>query len=103
MKRVLVTGASGFLGGLLALRLSDAGFHLNLASRTVKASDAGMRHFAVGEVGPRTDWRWALEDCDAVVHLAAQLPMPGVRDEAFDEVNDRGTARLVEQAAACGV
>src|SRR5262245_48291580 len=103
MKRVLVTGASGFLGGLLARRLSDAGLALNLASRTARASDAGMRHSAVGEVGPRTDWRPALEDCDAVVHLAAQVPMAGVEDEAFDQVNDQGTARLAEQAAASGV
>src|SRR5262245_26616190 len=102
MKKVLVTGASGFLGRLLAQWLSDAGFALSLAGRTAKASDAGMRHFAVGDVGPLTDWRPALEDCDAVVHLAAQLPMPGVAEEAFDEVNDRGTARLVEQAGASG-
>ncbi len=57
-------------------------------------------YFAVGEIGSRTDWRAALQGCEAVVHLAAQVPLPGVSDEAFDEVNDRGTARLIEQCAA---
>ncbi len=102
MKRILVTGASGFVGGLLVQRLLDAGFALNLPGRMVKpqAREGQIRHFAVGEVGSQTDWRPALDDCEAVVHLAAQLPNPGVSEEAFSEVNDRGTGRLIEQAAA---
>jgi UDP-glucose 4-epimerase len=104
MKRVLVTGASGFVGGLLVQRLLDAGFPLSLAGRAAQspAAEARGRYFAVGEVDSKTDWRPALADCDAVVHLAAQIPQPGVRDEAFEEVNDRGTARLLDQAEASG-
>src|SRR4029453_8278911 len=94
IRRVLVTGASGFVGGLLVKRLRDAAFALNLAGRTAKASSAEMRHFAVGGISPLTEWRPALEGCDAVVHLAAQVPLPGVPDDAFSDVNDRATARL---------
>jgi UDP-glucose 4-epimerase len=102
MKRILVTGASGFVGGLLVRRLLDAGFALNLAGRAEKtpAHQGESRYFAVGEIGSNTDWRAALQGCETVVHLAAQVPLPGIPDEAFDEVNDRGTARLVEQCAA---
>lgn len=102
MTRILVTGASGFVGRLLVQRLLDAGFVLNLAGRTEKTPMPGgeNRYFAVGEIGSRTDWRAALQGCEAVMHLAAQVPLPGVPNQAFEEVNDRGTARLVEQCAA---
>ena len=103
MRRILVTGASGFVGRLLVQRLGDAGFPLTLAGRTATAVQGdNSRSFAVGGVDRNTDWRPALEDCDAVIHLAAQVPGPGVTDEVFSEVNDRGTARLVEQAASSG-
>ena len=102
MKRILVTGASGFVGRLLVRRMLDAGFALNLSGRAEKTAvpQGENRYFAVGEIGSRTDWRAALQGCEAVVHLAAQVPLPGVPSEAFEEVNDRGTARLVEQCAA---
>lgn len=100
MKRVLITGASGFVGGLLAQRLRDAGYALNLAGRAEKAApDGNVRYFAVGEVGPQTDWGPALEDCDAVVHLAALVHRPDASEQDYDAVNNLGTARLAELMA----
>lgn len=100
MKRVLITGAGGFVGGLLVQRLRDAGYALNLAGRAAKAAPNGnVRYFAVGEVGPQTDWRPALEDCDAVVHLAALVHRPDAAEQDYDAVNNLGTARLAELMA----
>jgi UDP-glucose 4-epimerase len=62
-----------------------------------------MATVLVGDIGPETDWRGALRGCEAVVHLAAQVPAAGVAAEDFDRVNNRGTARLAEQAFEAGV
>jgi nucleoside-diphosphate-sugar epimerase len=61
----------------------------------------------VGEIGPDTDWRTALEDITAVVHLAARTHV--MRESAADplaayrDINVEGTQRLAEAAAAAGV
>jgi len=57
----------------------------------------------IGEVSQQTDWRKALEGCDTVIHLAGQVPERGVPADTFNNVNDRGTARLVEQVSEKGV
>src|SRR5262245_54524297 len=101
--RILVTGYSGFIGTCLVRSLLKAGYTLNLGGRTVSAEqNHGVRYFAIGDIGPSTEWGPALEDCEAVVHLAAQVPASGVSDELVRKVNDLGTARLLEQAAISG-
>ncbi len=61
----------------------------------------------VGDIGPATDWRQALQGIDAIVHLAARVHV--MRDDSSDplaehrRVNRDGTRRLAEQAARAGV
>jgi nucleoside-diphosphate-sugar epimerase len=62
---------------------------------------------AVGDIGPATDWRAALERVDCVVHLAARTHV--LRESAADPLaeyrraNVEAAARLAEQARAAGV
>jgi UDP-glucose 4-epimerase len=62
---------------------------------------------AVGPVHESTDWRAALVNCGAVVHLAARVHV--MQDQAADSlaefrrVNVQGTVRLAHLAAAAGV
>ena len=105
MKRILVTGASGYVGTLLVERLLARGFSVTAALRS---SDRlpnvdGLRRVVVGSVDRKTDWDATLNGCDAVVHLAAQVPEKGVGKEEFDTVNIGGTARLVDQAKQSSV
>ncbi|MEP9370654.1 NAD-dependent epimerase/dehydratase family protein [Mesorhizobium sp. KR1-2] len=104
MRKILITGVSGFVGRHLVARLLREGRDLTLAGRSPVANGASnMATVLVGDIGPETDWRGALRGCGAVVHLAAQVPAPGVANEDFDRVNNRGTARLAEQAFEAGV
>ena len=101
MTRLLLTGAGGFVGRHLMPRLVGAGHAVVTAGRARSGASAG--HVVVGEIGPQTDWSRALDGCDAVVHLAAQVPGRGIPDDRYAAVNDRGTQRLVRQAKTAGV
>jgi nucleoside-diphosphate-sugar epimerase len=61
---------------------------------------------AVGDIGPETDWRRALEGIDTVVHLAGRAHVVAREHDAltqFRKVNAAGTRRLAEQAEKLGV
>lgn len=106
--RILVSGASGFIGGPVCRRLAAAGHQVVAA---VRRDDAFLplevEARKIGEIGPDTDWRAALKDCDAVIHLAARAHV--MKDKSanplalFRRVNCEGTIRLAEQAAGAGV
>lgn len=106
--KILVTGASGFVGVPTCRRLLAAGHQVVAA---VRRDDCflplGVEARRVAPLGPDTDWRDVLAGCDAVVHLAARAHV--MKDRVADRltlfrrVNRDGAVRLAEQAVACGV
>jgi nucleoside-diphosphate-sugar epimerase len=101
--RILVTGATGFVGRALVARLLAE----RRAVRAAVRRPAGLPDEAlIDHIGPDTDWRAAFDGIDAVVHLAGRAHV--LRKEpdalaAFRRVNAAGTARLGAQAQAAGV
>jgi nucleoside-diphosphate-sugar epimerase len=106
MSRVLVTGATGFVGPALVEALLAAGHRVRVALRRDAALLPGVEYTMTGGVGPATDWRPALLGISAVVHLAARAHVTETGADAlerFRAVNSAGTRHLAEAAAAAGV
>src|SRR5713101_8227600 len=80
VSRILITGASGFVGRALLPVLAPR-HRLVLAQRRAggQSAIAGAEHRLVGDIGPETDWSAALRGIDAVVHLAAYVHVDDAR------------------------
>jgi nucleoside-diphosphate-sugar epimerase len=97
---VLVTGASGLLGGAVARVLVARGEDVRTLQRR-PSGIAGASDVA-GSVTDPDAVRRAVEGVDAVVHLAARVSLAGPREE-FDAVNIGGTTTLLDAAERAGV
>jgi dihydroflavonol-4-reductase len=95
--KVLITGASGFIGRRLALTLAGRGHDVaclvRRTSRTEGLEGPGLRLVA-GDLRDPASLEAAVAGCDRVFHLAAVIQ--AVDTAAFEEVNVEGTRRLVE-------
>jgi uncharacterized protein YbjT (DUF2867 family) len=91
--RVLVTGASGFVGGRLAPALEEAGHEVRaMTRRPERYSGAGTP--VPGDVGDEASLRTALEGCEAAYYLVHSL------DSADFQERDANAARSFGRAAA---
>lgn len=104
MARILVTGASGFIGGHVAQRLAADGHQVVANGR-----DAGRMQALRGVVDAVMPADLAeepldglLAGCDVVVHCAA-LSSPWGPEEAFRKANVTATERLLDAARRQGV
>lgn len=105
--RVLLTGASGFLGGHAAAALHRAGHDLRTLSRAssdlsrLDEQDIPYTRVNVDLDGERGGLAAACADTDAVVHIAARLR--GRSEAEFMRTNAEATAALGEAARDAGV
>jgi nucleoside-diphosphate-sugar epimerase len=106
--KVLVIGASGFVGGALCSHLVSLDFDTiatvrNLPDTLVPRVDYRI----VTKLDAATDWHDALAGVQTVIHCAARVHV--MRDHAqdplteFRRVNTLGTETLARAAAHCGV
>lgn len=106
--KVLVTGASGFLGHHIVQALARCdGFEVLGTTRGAVEPVLGASFVPGIEVNSATDWSDLLSGVDVVIHCAARVHVAKKDSEAelalMDEVNVQGTLNLATQAVGAGV
>lgn len=97
--RVLLTGASGFAGQVLAARLSAAGWTVRAPLRRPHDLPPGAEPRPIDDLAD-ADWRALLDGVDAVVHGAGLAHAgPGLDEAPYRRINRDATLRLGEAAA----
>lgn len=106
-RKILFTGANGFVGQTLCKELLHLGWQLRSALRHAGNLTVGSESLIVGNIDGQTDWSQALQDVDVIIHLAARVHV--MKDTVPDplaeflKVNLYGTSNLAQQAARAGV
>ena len=116
MKRVLITGADGFIGSHVTEALVRAGFDVrafvlynsfNAWGWLDQCAPDVKGHFDVfaGDVRDPHGVRVAMKDSEAVLHLAALIAIPYSyhSPDTYVETNVRGTLNIVQAARDLGV
>lgn len=109
-RKVLVTGATGFIGTAFCLRARREGWQVRGAVRSVSDHNnlpPRVEAVPVGMIGPVTEWVSSMEGVEILVHLASRTHV--MRETAsnplaeYRKVNVVGTEHLARQAAAAGI
>jgi dTDP-glucose 4,6-dehydratase len=116
MKKILVTGADGFIGSHLCEMLVKAGYdvrafvyynsfgHWGWLDSSPDDIQNALDIFA-GDVRDPNGVRTAMQGCDTVLHLAALIGIPYSyhSPDAYVDTNIRGTLNVVQAARDLGI
>ena len=104
MTRVLVTGASGFIGRPLAAALAQSGHKVRALTREAVSLPSSVEIVRAPDFRETFDARAMMTDIDVVMHLAGIAHAgPGIAETLYDRVNRAATAGLAQAAASSGV
>ncbi len=99
--RVLVTGASGYIGRRLVNALTKDGYKVRAAARDPSAIVAGVEveRVALPDLSRSADWAALLDGISHVVHLAGIAHAPGaLPDSVYTRINTEAVGELAVAA-----
>lgn len=106
--KILVTGASGFVGLAVCRHLLAQGHAVVAAVRRPQSFlPLGVEARGMGDLGLATDWTGCLKGVDAIIHLAARAHHMGEHGAdhltLYRRINRDGAVALAQQAVRAGV
>ena len=101
--KVLVTGASGFLGRYLVDLLLGRGYLVHTLCRheDSRLASAGITQFC-GDVADAAAVRTAAQGCSAIFHVAAKAGFWGNLQD-YTNSNVKGTVNVIAACRSCGI
>lgn len=113
MKKILVTGADGFIGSHLTELLLDKGFEVRALAQYNSFNNWGWLEginrdgleVVTGDVRDSDFCRTITNGCDTVFHLAALIAIPYsyVAPDSYVDTNIKGTLNMCQAARDAGV
>lgn len=105
--RVMITGATGFIGMHSARALLDRGHSLSLLVRSEekmrKLLGDRVEYHVVGDVTDEAAVNQAMDGCDAVIHTAAMVSIDKKDAQRVHDTNVGGTRLVIGNAVKMGI
>lgn len=101
--RVLVTGATGFIGSHLCARLRKAGHEVIGIDLCRPEPGLRLERFVWGDIRDPAAVRLALDSCDAVISLAAAHHDFGIDEPTYFGVNEQASRVILDEMDRQGI
>jgi len=104
--RVVVTGASGFIGKNLLVSLAKRGYKLRVLVRDGRGDEffrSLKAEIFTGDLRDPEVSGWLMDGASGLINLASIVRKAGLPDSEFWEVHVHAVNRLMESAVKCGV
>lgn len=106
MKHVFVTGATGFIGTQLCLKLANEGYIVHALYRSIEKAQALNKpniHLVKGNIFDKDQLAELMSPCEGLFHLSAYAKVWAKNRSLFYQTNVEGTRNIIEAAVSADI